>query len=111
MNATVRLSADKAEAWVPSQNLEASLAAHFGQAGEKFVLAMKATRRIVANVLRPIKFLGTNDLEGDVLLAGKLDRIIKLIARQARRIGNDGQHLVTNGLKRCPRQKRGVDAS
>jgi isoquinoline 1-oxidoreductase beta subunit len=27
MNATVRLSADKAEAWVPSQNVEASLAA------------------------------------------------------------------------------------
>ena len=27
MNATVKLSADKAECWVPTQNLEASLAA------------------------------------------------------------------------------------
>ena len=27
MNCTVKLSADKAEAWVPTQNLEASLAA------------------------------------------------------------------------------------
>ena len=54
---------------------------------------MKAAGRIVAGVFGTIQFGGGDDFERNAVLSGKGDGVGKLGAGQARRVGDDGQHV------------------
>jgi len=72
---------------------------------------MKAAGGIIPNVFRPVEFVGTNDLDWNVVFAGEGDSIIELKPRKAWRVGDNGQHVVSECLMTSPHEKRGVRAA
>src|SRR6266568_5932812 len=78
---------------------------------EELVLAMKTARGIIPNVFGPVEFVGTNHLDWNVVFAGEGDSIIELKPRKAWRVGDDGQHVASEGLMTRPREERGISAA
>jgi hypothetical protein len=79
--------------------------------GEQFVLAVKAAHGIVADVGGILKFLRFHDLDGDGSLAGKVECVVEVSARQAGGIGDHGEHFSAEGLVGHPGQESGVHAT
>src|SRR6266496_151777 len=79
--------------------------------GEELVLAVKASRRIIPDVFRPVEFFGANDLQRDVMFASESDSVFKLKPRQAWRIGDNGQHVASEFLMTSPGEECGVCAA
>ena len=71
---------------------------------EEFIFTEEAALGIVADVFRAIKFGGGDHFQGDRLFLGKGDCIGKLGARQAGRVGDDGQHSISQHLMSSPRE-------
>lgn len=74
---------------------ESSRRPHLFHDLKEFVFALKATLAIIANIIGAIEFRCLDDLNRKTLLFGESNRIHQLSASQARRIGDDRQHLVT----------------
>src|SRR6267142_295597 len=78
--------------------------------GKQFILAMEASKRVVADVLRPIDLLGWDDFDGDTLFLDKRNRVVQLGASDTGRVGNHGEHILSQRLMRHPGQVRRIDA-
>src|SRR5215472_11758066 len=75
---------------------------------EQLVFAMKATRRIIADIFGLFCFMCLDDLKRNPLLLRESHCIFKLSSSQAGRIGDDGQHIVTQYLVRGISKVRGI---
>src|SRR5579862_10025250 len=72
---------------------------------EQLIFAEVATRAIIADVLRTVHFLGANDFQRNGLLSRESNCVGQLHARKTWRIRDDSQHVRSESLVRCPRQK------
>ena len=79
--------------------------------GEQFVFAVETTHGIVALVGGIFQFLRFHHGDGNFVVAREGEGLVKMRARQARGVGDDGQHLSTEGLVRHPGEKGRVDAA
>ena len=91
--------------------LVAALAAHRFQAREQFVLAVEATVRSVARVVRIFKLVGCHVLVDDPEALHERLRIALVRFRQRGRVGGDGHGVCPQSAVRRPRQIGGVGAA
>src|SRR5438552_14058496 len=91
--------------------IEAPASAEFLHYGEQLILAVETAGRVIANIFRPVQFIGDDDFERDSVFAGESGGVSQLGASQARRIGNDSQHIVAQDFMRCPGEKSRVRAA
>jgi hypothetical protein len=67
-------------------------------AGEEFVLAVEAAFAVVPLVVGVLELFGVQNLNGNVVLRGKVEGGGQLSAWQRGGVGDDGEHIVAEGL-------------
>ena len=70
---------------------------------------MEAAIGVVALVVGLVKFLGLDDLQGNLLVVGKGCGLLKVATGQRGRIGQDGEHFVAEDAVRGGGEIRRVD--
>ena len=78
--------------------------------GKQFVLAVKTAHGVVSDVRRIFQFLRFHNLDRNLALASKSQRVFEVSPSQAGRIGNHGEHLAAKHVVRHPGKKGGVHA-
>ena len=88
--------------------IEAACLPQFLHHCEQFIFAKKTAPPIVTHILRPIEFRGGDHFQRNRLFPRKINRIGKLGACQAGRIGNDRQHIGAQCLMCGPGEVSGI---
>lgn len=78
-----------------SDRIEPALDADLLHDGEKFVLALKTTLPVIANVLGPIKLGRGNNFDRNSLFTREREGVSKMGASQTGGVGDYGEHLVS----------------
>src|SRR5437879_10764794 len=84
---------------------------NFFHHGEELIFTVKASLPVVADIFGTVEFRGRNHLDRDGLLLSKRQRIFKLGASEAGRVGNDRQHVARKYLTSDPRKIGRINAS
>src|SRR6185295_4170680 len=79
--------------------------------GEQLILAVEATRGIIASIFGPVKFISGDDFNRDILFSSKSDSVLKMCTRQAGRISDHCEHFVAKNLIGGPGKKCRVDSA
>src|ERR1700686_2116707 len=82
--------------------VESTVCAKTFENGEEFVLAVEAARSIIADVVGIFEFVGFNDGDGDVVVAGKSEGLLEMSSSETGGVGDHGEHLAAEDLVRHP---------